>query len=82
MRVLGKGNKVDQSKAVISSEIETGKKVWLKEGLHKNISPGNSKEHHGIQNCNTLQEPFHYKESNFKRDYPAWIPAMLEFIPL
>ena len=37
VRVLDKENKVDQSKAVISSGTETGKKVWLKEELHKNI---------------------------------------------
>ena len=40
--------------------------------LHKNISPDNSKEHHGIQICNTFQEPFHYQEATFKRNYPAW----------
>ena len=44
----------------------------LKEGQYKNISPDNSKEHHGIQNCNTFQESFHYKEATFKRNYPAW----------
>ena len=37
VKVLDKENKVDQSKAVISSGTETGKKVWLKEELHKNI---------------------------------------------
>ena len=51
--VLDKENKVDQSKAVISSGTERGKKTWLKEELHKIISPYNSKEHHGNQNCNT-----------------------------
>ena len=72
VRVLDKENKIDQSKAVISSGTESGKKVWLKEELH-NISPNNSKGHHGTQNCNTFQEPFHYKEATFKRNYPAWI---------
>ena len=71
VRVLDKENKVDQSKAVISSGTETGKKVWLKEELYKNISSNNSKERHGIQNCNTFQEHFHYKEVTFKRIYPA-----------
>ena len=50
MRVLSKENKVDQSKAVILSGTERGKKVWLKKELHKNILADNSKEHHGIQN--------------------------------
>ena len=72
MRVLDKENKVDQSKAVTSSGVEKGKKVWLKGELHKNISPDNSKEHHGIQIFNTFQEPFHYKEATFKRNYPVW----------
>ena len=72
MRVLDKENKVDQDKAVISSGADRGKKVWLKEELHKNISLDNSKERHGIQTCNTFQEPFHYKEATFKRNYPAW----------
>ena len=47
VKILDKENKVDQSKAVISSGIESGKKVWLKEELH-NISPNNSREHHCI----------------------------------
>ena len=72
VKVLDKENKVDQSKAVISSGTETGKKVWLKEELYKNISSNNSKERHGIQNCNTFQELFHCKEATFKRNYPAW----------
>ena len=38
----------------------------------KNISQYNSKEHHGIQNCHTFQEPFHYKEATFRRNYPVW----------
>ena len=46
--------------------------MWLNGELHKNISPDNSKEHYGIQICNTFQEPFHYKEVAFKRNYPAW----------
>ena len=76
VKVLDKENEVDQSKAVISSgtereEREREKKVWLNEELHKNISSNDSKEHHGIQNCNTFQEPFHYKEVAFKRNYPA-----------
>ena len=45
--------------------------MWLNEEPHKNISSNDSKEHHGIQNCNTFQEPFHYKEVAFKRNYPA-----------
>ena len=72
MRVLEKENKVDQNKAVISSGAGRGKKVWLKEDLHKNTSLDNSKEQHGIQFCNTFPEPFHYKEATFKRNYPAW----------
>ena len=72
VRVLDKENKADQSKAVTSSGAEKGKEVWLKEELHKNVSPDNSKEHHGIQICNTFQEPFHYKEATFKRNYPVW----------
>ena len=71
VRVLDKKNKTYQSKAVISSGTESGKKVWLKEELH-NISSNNSKEHHSIQNRNTFQESFHYKEATFKRNYPAW----------
>ena len=57
---------------MISSGTESGKKVWLKEELHKNISPNNSKERHGIQNCSSFQEPFHYKEATFKRNYSSW----------
>ena len=72
VKVLDKENKVDKSKAVISSGTERGKKVWLKEELHKIISADNSKQHHGIQNCYTFQEPFHYKEVAFKRNCPAW----------
>ena len=72
MRVLDKESNVDQIKAVITSGTESGKKVWLKEELHKNISPDNSKEHHGIQNCNTFQEPFHNKEATFIKNYPTW----------
>ena len=72
MRVLDKENKVDQSKAVKSSGTKKGKKVWLKKELHKNILPDNSKEHHGTQICNTLQEYFHYTEATFKINYPAW----------
>lgn len=34
----------------------------LKEELHIM-----DEEHHGIQNCNTFQEPFHCKETTFKR---------------
>ena len=45
--------------------------MCLKEEL-QNISPTSSEEHHGIQNCNAFQEPFHYKEATFKRNYPAW----------
>ena len=44
----------------------------LKAELHKNKSPDNSKEHHGIQICNTFQEPFDYKEATFKGTYLAW----------
>ena len=72
VKVLDKENKVDKSKAVISSGTERGKKVWLKEELHKIISADNSKQHHGIQNCYTFQEAFHYKEVAFKRNCPAW----------
>ena len=64
VRVLDKENKVDQSKAVIS--------LGTEKGLHKNILPDNSKEHHVIQNCNTFQEPFCYREATFKRNYPPW----------
>ena len=70
--VLCKENKVDQNKAVISSGTESEKKVFLKEDLHKNISPDNSKEHHGIRNCNTFKEPFYHKEATFKRNYLTW----------
>ena len=72
MRVVDKENKVDQNKAEISSGTERGKKVWLKQELHKNISPDNLKDHCGIQNCNTFQEPFHYNKATLKRNYPAW----------
>ena len=72
VRVLDKENKVDESKTVISSGTERGKNVWLEEELHKNISPDNSKEHYGIQNCNNFQELFRYKEATLKRNYPAW----------
>ena len=74
MKVLDKENKVDQSKAVISLGAERGKKVWLKEDLHKNILADNLKQTKlfGIQNCNTFQKPFHYNEATFKRNYPAW----------
>ena len=65
MRVLEKENKVDQSKAVISSGTERGKKVELKEELQRNISPDNT-IFRIIQNCNTFQEPFHYKEALFQ----------------
>ena len=51
---------------MISSGTERGKKVWLKEELHKNTSPDNSKE------LNIFQEPFHYKEATFKSNYLAW----------
>ena len=53
VKVLDKENKVDQSKAVISSGPERERERERKEELHKIISPYNSKEHHGIQNCNT-----------------------------
>ena len=82
MRVLDKENKVDQDKAVISSGADRGKKVWLKEELHKNISLDNSKERHGIQTCNTFQEPFHYKEALSREIILLGVPAMLEIIPL
>ena len=71
VRIVDKENKVDQSKAAILSGTESGKKVRLKEEL-RNISPNNSKEHHGIQNCNTFQKPFRYKEATFNRNYSAW----------
>ena len=56
VRVLDKENKVDQSKAVISSRSERAKKVWLKEEMQKHISPDNSKDHDGIRNCNTFSD--------------------------
>ena len=59
VKLLDKENKIHQSKAVISLGTERGKKVWLKEELHKNISADNSKQHYGIQNCSTFQKPFH-----------------------
>ena len=46
--------------------------MWLKEELHENTSPDNSKEPNGIQNCKFFQEPFHYKEVTFKSNYLAW----------
>ena len=46
--------------------------MWLKEELHKNIYPDNSKRYHGIENCSNFQEPFHYKEATFRRNYRAW----------
>ena len=82
MRVLSKENKVDQSKAVILSGTERGKKVWLKEELHKNILPDNSKEHHGIQNYNPFQEPFVTKKPLLREIILFGAPAILKIIPL
>ena len=71
VRALDKENKVDKSKAVVLSGIEREKDV-AEEELHKNMSPGNSKKHHGIQTWNTFQEIFHCKKATFKRNYLAW----------
>ena len=41
---------------MILSGSERAKKVWLKEEIQKNISPDNSKDHHGIRNCSTFSD--------------------------
>ena len=51
--VLDKKNKVAQGKAVIALGTEKEKKNVAERRTAQNILPDNSKEHLGIQNCNT-----------------------------
>ena len=82
MRILDKENKVDHSKSIILSGTERGKKMWLKEELHKNILPDNSKEHHGVQDYYPFQETFVTKKPLSREIILLGVPAMLEIIPL
>ena len=82
MRILDKENKIDHSKSIILSGTERGKKMWLKEELHKNILPDNSKEHHGVQDYYPFEETFVTKKPLSREIILLGVPAMLEIIPL